>query len=124
MREDLTAAIDADADSYDAVMKAYKVARAAGDGGKAGVNSALRGAAGVPLGVAERAAEVARMAEGLRGKTSPMMASDLTTAVALAGAAITGALSNVDINLGSMEEMSAEDEAFVKDARERVAKLL
>jgi formiminotetrahydrofolate cyclodeaminase len=67
------------------------------------------------------------MAEGLRGKTSPMMASDLTTAVALAGAAITGALANVEINVASMEEagaeLSAEDVAFVRDARARVAKL-
>ena len=127
LREELKAAIDADAESYNAVMQAYKAARAVADGGKAGVNAALRGAAGVPLGVAERAAEVARMAEGLRGKTSPMMASDLTTAVALAGAAITGALANVEINVASMEEagaeLSAEDVAFVRDARARVAKL-
>jgi len=123
LREELAAAIDGDAASYNEVMKAYKAAREAGDGGKALINAALRGAAGVPLGVAERAAEVRRIAEGLRGKTSPMMASDLTTSIALAGAAITGALANVEINVGSIEEPSAEDAAFVSAARERAAGL-
>jgi len=123
LREELKAAIDADAASYNAVMKAYKAAREAGDEGKALVNAALREAAGVPLGVAERAAEVARIAEGLRAISSPMMGSDLTTAVALAQAAITGALANVDINLGSMESPSAEDEVFVAETRARAGKL-
>jgi len=129
LREELKAAIDADAASYNAVMKAYKAAREAGDGSHALVNAALRKAAGVPLAVAERAAEVARIAENLRAISSPMMASDLTTAVALAGAAITGALANVEINLGSIEEsglesrLSAEDEAFVAQTRARAAKL-
>jgi formiminotetrahydrofolate cyclodeaminase len=121
LREELTAAIDGDAAAYDAVMKAYKAAREAGDGGKALVNAALREAAGVPLGVAERAAEVRRIAEGLRGVTSPMMASDLTTAGALSRAAIEGALANVEINLGSMENLSAEDTAVVAEMRGRMA---
>jgi len=127
LREELKAAIDTDAESYNAVMKAYKAAKEAGDGGKALVNAALREAAGVPMGVAERAAEVAWIAEGLRGKTSPMMASDLTTAMALSRAAIEGALANVEINLGSIEELSselpAEDSVFVSRMRERAAPL-
>ena len=127
LREDLKAAIDADAASYNAVMKAYKAARDAGDDGIAlgrnSVNAALRQAAGVPLLVAERSAQVARIAESLRPISSPMMASDLTTAVALAAAAITGALANVDINLSSIEAPTAEDEAFVTETRARAAKL-
>ena len=123
LREELKAAIDADAASYNAVMKAYKAARVAGDESKALVNAALHDAAGVPLGVAERSAEVARIAESLRAFSSPMMASDLTTALALAGAAITGALANVDINLDSIEAPTAEDAAFVAETRERAAKL-
>ena len=57
LREELKAAIDADAESYNVVMKAYRAARESGDG-QAGINAALREAAAVPLGVAERAAEV------------------------------------------------------------------
>ena len=71
-------------------------------------------ATSVPLGVAERAAEVARIAETLRPITNPNMASDLTTGDCAGGAAVTGALSNVEINLGSMKAGIAEDDAFVK----------
>ena len=123
LREELAAAIDGDAESYNAVMKAYKAARELGESGKALVNEALRGAAEVPLGVAERAAEVGRIAGELRGVSSPMLASDLTTAIALAGAAVTGALANVEINLGSIEGGSAEDLVFVAEGRKRAAEL-
>ncbi len=122
LREELKAAIDADAESYNVVMKAYRAARETDDGG-VGVNAALRQATSVPLGVAERATEVVRIAHTLGPITNPNMASDLTTAVALAGAAVTGALSNVEINLGSMKAGIAEDDAFVSETRARVAKL-
>jgi len=123
LREDLKAAIDADAASYNAVMKAYKAAKEAPDDGTL-INAALREAAAVPLSVAERAAEVARIAAGMAGMTSPMMKSDLTAAIALAGAAIKGALANVQINLDSMEACSGEDEAFANQMRTRAADLL
>jgi formiminotetrahydrofolate cyclodeaminase len=55
--------------------------------------------------------------------TNPNMASDLTTGIALAGAAVTGALSNVEINVGSMKAGFAEDDTFVSETRARVAKL-
>jgi formiminotetrahydrofolate cyclodeaminase len=122
LREELKAAIDADAAAYNAVMKAYKAAKESADSA-ALINTALREAASVPLSVAERAAEIAQIAAGLGGITSPMMKSDLTTSIALAGAAIKGALANVHINLDSMEAGSAEDEAFRSQARARVAEL-
>ena len=77
----------------------------------------------MPLGAAGRAAEVAGIAADLRAITSPMMKSDLTTAIALAGAAVKGALANVEINLDSIEPGSADDEAFVTQARARAAEL-
>jgi glutamate formiminotransferase / formiminotetrahydrofolate cyclodeaminase len=122
VREELKAAIDADAESYNVVMKAYRAAREMDDGGVA-VNAALRQATNVPLGVAEKSAEVAKIAETLRPITNPNMASDLTTGIALAGAALTGALSNVEINVGSMKAGFTEDDAFVKETRARVEKL-
>ena len=122
LREELKAAIDADAESYNVVMKAYRAARETDDGG-AGVNAALKQATMVPLGVAECAAEVSRIAETLRPITNPNMASDLTTGIALAAAALTGALSNVEINLGSMKSGFAEDDAFVAETRARASKL-
>ncbi|MGO9340496.1 MAG: glutamate formimidoyltransferase [Terracidiphilus sp.] len=122
LREELKAAIDADAASYNAVMKAYKTAKESPDG-KSLINAALREASSVPLGVAERAAEVAGIAADLRTISSPMMKSDLTTAIALAGAAVKGALANVEINLNSIESGSAEDEAFATQAHARAAEL-
>jgi glutamate formiminotransferase / formiminotetrahydrofolate cyclodeaminase len=122
LREELKAAVDADAASYNAVMKAYKAAKESPDG-KSQINAALRQATSVPLGVAERAAEVAGIAANLRPLTNPLMSSDLTTAIALAGAAIKGALANVEINLDSIEAASAEDEAFVSQTRARAAEL-
>jgi glutamate formiminotransferase/formiminotetrahydrofolate cyclodeaminase len=123
LREDLKAAVDADAESYNAVMKAYKAAKESANGA-ALINAALREATSVPLGVAERAVEIVQIAATLRPITSPMMKSDLTTAVALAGAAVTGALANVEINLASIEDGSAEDEAFVSQTRTRAAELV
>jgi glutamate formiminotransferase len=122
LREELKSSIDADAASYNAVVKAYKQAKAADDGGRA-VNAALQEATRVPLGVAENAAAVEQIANGLRPITSPGMKSDLTTAIALAKAAIEGALANVEINLNSLKLQSPEDEAFATQARDRAAAL-
>ncbi|MGA7565039.1 MAG: glutamate formimidoyltransferase [Terriglobales bacterium] len=120
LREDLKSAIDADAESYNVVMKAYKSAKS--DGGSsdadAAISRALKQATSVPLTVAERAVEVANIASGLKPITNPNMSSDLTTAVALAKAALEGALANVEINLGSLK-----DEVFVAETRTRALAL-
>ena len=107
LREELKAAIDADAESYNSVMKAYKSAKTATDekSGAAMIETALKQATSVPLSVAEKAHEISQLAESLRPITNPNMASDLTTALALARAAITGALANVDINLTSIQDV-------------------
>ncbi len=122
LREELKAAIDADAAAYNAVMTAYKAAKESADGNKA-INVALLQATSIPLGVAERAAEISRIADALVPITNPNMRSDLTTATALAGAALEGALANVAINLESIAPNATEDEAFVSRTRERAAAL-
>src|SRR6266702_4222701 len=115
LREALKAAIDADAESYNAVMRAYKQAK--DSAGKDGViEDALKQATNVPLGVAERAREVAGIVETLKPITNPNMKSDLTTASALARAAMEGALANVEINLESLK-----DQAFAADTRKRIS---
>jgi len=118
LREELKAAVDADAESYNAVMKAYKQAKEAPNG-DAVVDAALKQATSVPLSVAQRAHEVRALAEKLGPITNPNMKSDLTTAAALARAAIEGALANVEINLGSMK-----DEAFVREMRQKASSLI
>jgi formiminotetrahydrofolate cyclodeaminase len=51
------------------------------------------------------------------------MKSDLTTAIALAGAALQGALANVAVNLDSIKPGSTDEEAFVNETRKRAAGL-
>ena len=114
MREELTAAIDRDAASFEAVLRAYKQAKEAADGDPI-IARALAEATSVPLSVAEKAREVVAIAERLAPMTNPNMKSDLTTAVALAQAAIQGALANVEINLESLK-----DGAFASEVRRRV----
>jgi glutamate formiminotransferase / formiminotetrahydrofolate cyclodeaminase len=116
LREELKIAIDADAESFNVVMKAYKQAKESADGDKA-IESALKLATSVPLGVAEKAKEVAAIAEKLGPITNPNMKSDLTTAKALAQAAIQGALANVEINLESIKDVS-----FVAEVRKRAGR--
>src|SRR3954467_68277 len=117
LREDLKAAVDADAQSYNDVVKAYKAAKESGDGSGA-INIALKNATRIPLGVAERSKQVAALIETLKPITNPKMASDLTVGAALAKAAITGALANVEINLESLE-----DPTFVADIKKKAATL-
>jgi formiminotetrahydrofolate cyclodeaminase len=117
LREELKAAVDADAESYNAVMKAYKRAKESTDGDGV-IDTALKHATSVPLSVAERAREVADLAAKLGPITNPNMKSDLTTSAALARAAIEGALANVDINLGSVKDAS-----FVAEIRNKAGTL-
>jgi glutamate formiminotransferase/formiminotetrahydrofolate cyclodeaminase len=113
IREELKAAIDADAESYNAVMKAYKQAKESANA-DAIIDAALKQATRVPLSVAERAKEVSGITEKLKPITNPNMKSDLTTAAALAQAAVVGALANVEINLESLK-----DAAFVAVTRKK-----
>jgi glutamate formiminotransferase/formiminotetrahydrofolate cyclodeaminase len=122
LREELKSAIDADAESYNVVMKAYKSAKESSNG-DAAIPSALKQATSVPLGVAEKVVEVAQIAATLKPITNPNMKSDLTTAIALAKAALEGALANVEINLDALKNDSPKDEAFVTDTRKRAAAL-
>ena len=122
LREELKSAIDEDAEAYSSVTKAYKSAKEAVDGQRL-IITALQQAAAVPLSVAEKSAEVERIAETLKPITNPNMASDLTTAMALARAAVAGAIANVEINLESIKSESAGTEEFVELARSRAQAL-
>jgi len=117
LREALQAAIDADAESFKVVMKAYRQAKQSPDADSM-IDAALKQATSVPLAVAESAREIAAIVERLKPITNPNMKSDLTTAAALAHAAIEGASANVEINLESIK-----DAAFAADVRRRAAAL-
>lgn len=112
LREEMKAAIDADAEAYNQVMAAYKQQKAGASGAEQAIESSMQLAASVPLAVAQKTREIGQIAGSLRAITNPNMASDLTVAIALANAAVEGALANVEINLASIK-----DKAFVAATR-------
>jgi formiminotetrahydrofolate cyclodeaminase len=114
LREHFKAAIDADAESFNEVMTAFKKAKEHPEA-QAEVESATKKATLIPLVVAERARETRQILESLRPITNPRMASDLTVGVSLAKAGAEGALANVEINLNDIK-----DETFLADVRQRV----
>ncbi|MGH9700836.1 MAG: glutamate formimidoyltransferase [Candidatus Acidiferrales bacterium] len=103
----LAEAIDRDADSFDAVMAAYKLPQEPAEAKRtreAAIELALKGAAGVPMEVARACAEVFRELGQLEGISSPSMLSDIRVARLMAAAAVRGALENVAINLESIAD--------------------
>ena len=97
----LEAAVERDATAFRAVMAAYKLP--IGERGP-WVEQALKEAATVPMEVAEAATRVRASAAKLATEVPAKFSSDLETAVALAGAARTGSMANVRINLGSIQD--------------------
>jgi glutamate formiminotransferase len=115
IREELKASIDVDAASFNEVMAAFKKAKDSPEA-QSEVDAALKNATTIPLTVAERAREVRTILESLKPITNPKMASDITVGIALANAAVEGAIANVEINLGGLK-----DQTFVADVQKRVA---
>jgi formiminotetrahydrofolate cyclodeaminase len=121
IRDELTAAIDADTTAYDQVVAAFTLPKGTADeqqARKSAIQGALRAATDVPLTVmrlsvrgCDQAATVA--AHGHRGA-----ASDVGVAIALLRAGLQGAGLNVAINVGSVS-----DAAYVDAARTEAAML-
>ncbi len=110
----LTAAVDRDAESYNAVAAAYKLPKDSAERPGA-IQAALKVAAEVPLETAERATRVEAALAILEEIGSPSMASDIAVGRMMAEAAIAGALANVESNLGSIT-----DKEFVAAIRLRM----
>jgi glutamate formiminotransferase/formiminotetrahydrofolate cyclodeaminase len=117
LREELKSAIDEDAKAFDDVMKAFKTSKDAPDAAAVRLPS-IKQATLVPLGVAQKSREVKQWAVKLGPITNPKAASDLKVAQALADAALSGAIENVEINLQDLA-----DESFVRDVRSKVSEL-
>ena len=119
--EELTAAIDRDADSYDDVMVAFKLPH--GDAGETkwreeAIQIATRAAAEVPLEVAERTVALFERLGQLAAIAAASMKSDLEVARLMAIAGARGALANVEINLDGIK-----DAEYVSATRERISAL-
>ncbi len=119
--DELTDAIDRDADSYDAVMAAYKLPQDNTDETQqrvAAIQAATKGASEVPLQVAEHTVVLFEHLVQLDAIAAASMKSDLKVARLLAVAGAGGALANVEINLDGIT-----DSAYVALMREKVASL-
>ena len=119
--EALTKAIDQDAASYDAVLQAFKLPQGDATETKAreeAIQKATKGAAEVPLQVAERTIAVFERLRQLDAIAAASMKSDLKVGRMMAAAAAQGALANVEINLEGLK-----DAAYVASMREKVAAL-
>jgi glutamate formiminotransferase len=115
LRTELAEAFHDDAASYDAVMAALalpKTSEAEKETRRAALAQANKGATIVPLRVAKKSLEVARLLAELRGLVSANMASDVTVGLKMARTATEGAIANVRINLDSIK-----DAAFVAEFR-------
>jgi formiminotetrahydrofolate cyclodeaminase len=120
--DELTEAIDRDAASYDGVMVAFKLPQ--GDAKETWqreevIQTATKGAAEVPLQVAERTVVLFERLGQLETIAAASMRSDLQVARLMAVAGVRGALANVEINLGSIT-----DAAYVASMRTKMAALL
>lgn len=122
LRGELTGFITADAEAYAQVAAAMKLPRDT-DAQKKERNgvmqTALKGAAEVPLKVAEAAAAVARLSLPAAEKGNPNAVSDAGVAVLLADAGAQSAALNVRINLAWIE-----DDGFKRDAWTRIEAVL
>jgi glutamate formiminotransferase / formiminotetrahydrofolate cyclodeaminase len=106
---ELAAAIDRDAESYDAVLAAFKLPKETPEEQRqrdAAIQQATRGAAEVPMTVAHKAAEIFDRLGQLEAISSASMSSDLRVARLMAAAGARGALANVAINLDSITDAS------------------
>ena len=122
LRAELTAFITADAEAYGQVAAAMKMPRDNEVQRKERsrvLQAALKGAADVPLRIAEAAGAVARLSLPAAEKGNPNAVSDAGVAVLLADAAAQSAALNVRINLAWIE-----DDAFKKDAWTRIEAVL
>ncbi len=115
LRADLAGFVSADAEAYAKVAAAMKMPRGT-DTEKAErstvLQAALRGAADVPLKVAEAALAVARLSQPAAEKGNTNAVSDAGVAVLLADASAQAAALNVKINLAWIEDAAFKTETW------------
>jgi len=117
----LTEAIDSDAASYDAVTAAFKMPQ--GDAAEVAtredaIQKTTKGAAEVPMKVAERAVALYERLGQLEAIAAASMKSDLQVARLMAEAGAHGAIANVEINLRGIK-----DEKYVTAKRHAITGL-
>ncbi len=108
LRDHVSALVEDDAKAYDAVVAAYRLPKATDEERATrtvAVQSALRGAAEVPLDVMRACQAGLTAAIDVARHGNPLASSDVGVALELLGAGLRGAALNVRANLGSIEEV-------------------
>jgi len=106
---ELADAIDRDAESYNAVLGAFKLPKDSPEDARRreeAIQKATRGAAEIPMLVARKSLELFERIGQLEAISSASMLSDLRVARLMAVAGARGALANVAINLDSITDAS------------------
>ena len=114
MRKKLVENIDRDSDAYDAVMKAYKMAKETDEEKRSrqhAIQEALKEAARVPLLVADMGIRLLDLAESLVREGNQNAITDAAVAALIARSAVIGAVYNVRINLLSVKDVTFRDSA-------------
>jgi formiminotetrahydrofolate cyclodeaminase len=118
----LTGLADADAESFDRVMAAYRLPKITDDEKTArtqAIQGALQGATTVPLDTLRACADAIVQSTIVAAHGNRSATSDVGVAVALLRAAAAGAHANVQANLGGLK-----DEGFKTDTAAEAARLL
>lgn len=112
---------DADTESFNQVMAAYRLPKVSDDEKAArttAIQSALRGATEVPLQTLRACADAIAHGRAVADHGNRSAASDVGVAIGLLKAAADGAAANVRINLGGLK-----DETFKNTAAEETTRL-
>lgn len=119
LRQELLALLEADTQVYARVMDTYRLPRKTAEekaARKVAMQAALQEAAKVPLSIAASCAQVVDLALPAAEMGNTWAVSDAGVGALMAEACMRAALLNVEINLASIE-----DQAYVQQARERMA---
>ncbi len=114
--------IDLDTEAFNAVMAAFKMAKETEEqkiSRKKTIQKSFKDAVRSPLGIASECLDVLRLVEKLLGKSNSNALSDLGVASQQAYAGLEGAITNININLPSIE-----DGDFVTGTSSEVSALL
>jgi len=118
LRRELEQAVEDDVAAYGGYSEAQRMPRESEDeqsAREAALDAALRESTVVPLGVAERCAELLSLAVQAAELGNRFLISDAAVGAELAAAALSSAELNVRLNLGGIE-----DEEFARGVRERL----
>lgn len=118
LRERVSPLAQADAESYEEVLAAYRLSRDAQDRGQR-IRAALSEAADVPLSIADAGVEVAEIARHLVDDGNSNLEGDAAAAILLAEAGTRAAVGFAEFNLKSLGQSGDEQ---LRRAREMAAR--